>query len=180
MEASFAASEPRPARPSSPSIIPASHRREMSMSPKPGRVVEVFCKRGAVRPLPASQPLASPHPYNPPRYRSPGREGSASWKFRRRFRATEFAGGRPRDPFGCHHKQGAALRHRADTSSISPGRVPFVGRPHCLLALIFAPSASAAQVLKFKEVFGSVVQPTFSKPAGMAVDQATGDLLVVD
>ena len=28
------------------------------------------------KPLPAPNSLASPHPYNPPRYRSPGREGS--------------------------------------------------------------------------------------------------------
>jgi len=49
------------------------------------------------------------------------------------------------------------------------------------VALLFSPSsASAAETHVFKETFGSVAQPTFGEPEGMAVDQATGDLLVID
>jgi hypothetical protein len=41
-------------------------------------------------------------------------------------------------------------------------------------------SASAASQHAFLEIFGSANQPTFGSPAGMAVDQSTGDVLVID
>jgi hypothetical protein len=47
--------------------------------------------------------------------------------------------------------------------------------------LLVVPSlASAAKTHVFLETFGSVAQPTFGSPDGMAVDQSTGDLLVID
>jgi Tol biopolymer transport system component len=52
-----------------------------------------------------------------------------------------------------------------------------------LLAVAFltlVQSASATEAFKFKEVFGSAAQPTFTNPTGLAVDQGTGDLLVMD
>ncbi|MEX2447891.1 MAG: hypothetical protein WD404_04005 [Solirubrobacterales bacterium] len=49
-----------------------------------------------------------------------------------------------------------------------------------LLALIGTDTASAAKSHVFLEDFGSVEEPTFTRPAGMAVDQASGDLLVID
>ena len=52
------------------------------------------------------------------------------------------------------------------------------------LALIFAVAlsgqASASQVFKFKEAFGNAAHPTFAQPTGLAVDQSSGDLLVMD
>jgi hypothetical protein len=62
-------------------------------------------------------------------------------------------------------------------------RISKVSLPFALLvgALLVAPAfASAAKTHVFLETFGSAVQPTFGDPAGMAVDQATGDLLVID
>lgn len=41
-------------------------------------------------------------------------------------------------------------------------------------------SASAAKTHIFKEAFGSSAQPTFTAPSGMAIDQGTGDVYVVD
>ena len=49
-----------------------------------------------------------------------------------------------------------------------------------LLALVFVPSASALFQRPFKETFGSAGQPTFSSPSTLAVDPATGDVLVGD
>jgi hypothetical protein len=52
----------------------------------------------------------------------------------------------------------------------------------CLLTgLVFgAGSALAGQTHVLLETFGSVAQPTFNRPASAAVDQATGDLLVIE
>ena len=53
-----------------------------------------------------------------------------------------------------------------------------------LFALVLLTSASAASAAvphrAFKEVFGSAEQPTLGKPAGMAVDPATGDVYVIE
>ncbi|HVT00134.1 MAG TPA: hypothetical protein VHE08_06415 [Solirubrobacterales bacterium] len=50
-----------------------------------------------------------------------------------------------------------------------------------LLALAIASSASAASYQRpFKEVFGTVEQPTFINPQVLAVDPNTGDVLVAD
>jgi Collagen triple helix repeat (20 copies)/Divergent InlB B-repeat domain len=57
------------------------------------------------------------------------------------------------------------------------GRLAPLGLLGLLLALLLPTSASA---LTFKETFGSASQPTFSAHTGMAVDQSTGDLLVID
>jgi hypothetical protein len=48
-----------------------------------------------------------------------------------------------------------------------------------LVGLVLSAQAFAAQH-PFLETFGSAAQPTFGEPEGMAVDQATGDLLVID
>jgi hypothetical protein len=51
-------------------------------------------------------------------------------------------------------------------------------------ALVFtvalAGQASASQVFEFKEAFGGAAAPTFEEPTGLAVDQSSGDLLVMD
>lgn len=48
-------------------------------------------------------------------------------------------------------------------------------------ALLLLPNAaSAALEHPFLETFGAANQPSFTKPEGMAVDQSTGDLLVID
>lgn len=49
----------------------------------------------------------------------------------------------------------------------------------CLLAWCAAP-AGAARTHMFEGTFGSTAQPSFSNAAGLAVDQASGDLLVLD
>jgi hypothetical protein len=49
-----------------------------------------------------------------------------------------------------------------------------------VLALVFAGSADAGQQLQVKETFGSAGQPTFTNPEALAVDQSSGDLLVMD
>ncbi len=46
--------------------------------------------------------------------------------------------------------------------------------------LLVAAAGASASGFKFKETFGSAGQPTFVKPVALAVDQASGDLLVVD
>jgi Tol biopolymer transport system component len=54
-----------------------------------------------------------------------------------------------------------------------------------LLGLVFAMAftaspASAAKVHPFKETFGSAAQPSLTKPWGLTVDQANGDILAID
>jgi hypothetical protein len=49
-----------------------------------------------------------------------------------------------------------------------------------VLALAFAGSADATQQLQVKETFGSASQPAFTNPEALAVDQSSGDLLVMD
>jgi hypothetical protein len=50
----------------------------------------------------------------------------------------------------------------------------------CLFALLVVPGFASAAELPFLETFGSASQPSLSKPTGMAADQATGDLLVIN
>ena len=66
-------------------------------------------------------------------------------------------------------------------------QMPFARHRRALLALgllliaaVIPASASAAESHVFKETLGSVVQPEFQAPEALAVDQASGDLLVVD
>jgi hypothetical protein len=48
-------------------------------------------------------------------------------------------------------------------------------------AFLLVPAlASAASTHPFLETFGSANQPTFGEPEGMAFNQSTGDLLVID
>ncbi len=49
-----------------------------------------------------------------------------------------------------------------------------------LIGLLLASPASAAKVRLFEETFGSAAQPSFSIAEGLAVDPASGDLLVID
>lgn len=46
--------------------------------------------------------------------------------------------------------------------------------------LVFSGQAAAKPVLKFKEDFGGAAQPVLGNPEGVAVDQSTGDLLVIE
>jgi hypothetical protein len=51
----------------------------------------------------------------------------------------------------------------------------------CVAALaVVVGSASAAKTHIFKEVFGSSAQPTFTSPRGMAIDQGSGEVYVID
>lgn len=59
-------------------------------------------------------------------------------------------------------------------------RLGVLGLVLCAGLLLVPASASAAESHAFLEKFGSANQPTFGEPEGMAVDQATGDLLVID
>jgi Tol biopolymer transport system component len=49
-----------------------------------------------------------------------------------------------------------------------------------IAVLVFAASASAAPSRPFKEVLGPAAQPSFGEAEGVAVDQSSGDLLVID
>jgi hypothetical protein len=49
-----------------------------------------------------------------------------------------------------------------------------------ILGLLLAAPASAAKKHVFLETFGSAAQPSFGNDAGLAVDQSTGNLLVID
>jgi hypothetical protein len=75
---------------------------------------------------------------------------------------------------------------RADGSGAPSHRIglaPLVALTALLalaVSLASAASASAAQTHPFLETFGSAAQPSFGEPEGMAVDQSTGDLLVID
>jgi hypothetical protein len=66
----------------------------------------------------------------------------------------------------------------------SPGRlgsIYAVGLLGLLLLLLVPAAASAAPPEhEFLETFGSANQPTFTDPAGMTVDPATGDVYVID
>jgi DNA-binding beta-propeller fold protein YncE len=46
--------------------------------------------------------------------------------------------------------------------------------------LLLAPASASASGIVFKEDFGSANEPSFTTPEGLAVDQASGDLLVID
>jgi hypothetical protein len=46
--------------------------------------------------------------------------------------------------------------------------------------MVAAATASASKPHVFKEIFGSAAQPSFNHAQGMAVDQSSGDLLVMD
>jgi hypothetical protein len=50
-----------------------------------------------------------------------------------------------------------------------------------ILALMaLAMPAGASKTHPFKETFGSAAQPSFGDPRGIAIDQSTGDILVMD
>src|SRR5258708_6340323 len=46
--------------------------------------------------------------------------------------------------------------------------------------LLLAAPASATQTHVFEETFGPVAQPTVDRPASIAVDQSSGDVLVIE
>jgi hypothetical protein len=50
----------------------------------------------------------------------------------------------------------------------------------CVGFLLFPAAASALKTHIFLETFGSAEQPSFSEPEGLAVDQSSGDLLVIE
>jgi hypothetical protein len=56
-----------------------------------------------------------------------------------------------------------------------------MGLPLCACTAFLAPSSAlAASSHPFLETFGAAEQPSFSQAQGIAVDQSTGDLLVID
>jgi len=98
----------------------------------------------------------------------------------------------PRVATTSNYFEGAKLTERADSAKAGargsgPRRRgsmlgPILTASACVLlfALALSSQASAGEVRLFKESFGSAVQPTFGSPEGLAVDGATGDLLVID
>jgi hypothetical protein len=63
----------------------------------------------------------------------------------------------------------------------SRARASLLGLALLLAALLLVPtSALAARTHIFKETFGSASQPSFAEAGGLAVDQSSGDLLVID
>ena len=71
---------------------------------------------------------------------------------------------------------------KAPSLRLRPLALAFLGllSAAVLSALIFAGQAGAVLVHPFKEPFGSAAQPSFTTPQNLAVDQASGALLVVD
>ena len=72
-----------------------------------------------------------------------------------------------------------------DAAGIRTSSARRVALPLCVLAGVLALAlaaipASASKFHLFEETFGSVEQPTFETPRGIAVDQSTGDVLVMD
>jgi len=57
---------------------------------------------------------------------------------------------------------------------------PIVALGLLLCVGLLAPSAASAASHPFLETFGSAEEPTFIEPEGLAVDQSTEDLLVID
>jgi hypothetical protein len=64
--------------------------------------------------------------------------------------------------------------------TIASIRVALFALSVAVVACAVPASASAASAHAFKETFGSAVQPSFNEPEGMAVDQPSGDLFVID
>jgi hypothetical protein len=82
------------------------------------------------------------------------------------------------------HDEGAqkGMNGSGEIYVVRPRAVPaLVGLIAFLLgsSTLFAPSAGAAEHFPL-EPFGSVAQPSFGNAEGLAVDQATGDLLAID
>jgi hypothetical protein len=78
-------------------------------------------------------------------------------------------------------------RHRrASAATATRGSVASFGGILAAVAAIFvlsgtlAPLAAASTEHPYLEPFGSAAQPSFSSPAGLAVDQSTGDVYVID
>ena len=59
-------------------------------------------------------------------------------------------------------------------------RRPGLAAGALLALLLFAPAGAVAGVRPPEGIFGSAAQPSFSEPEGIAVDQSTGDVLVID
>lgn len=81
-------------------------------------------------------------------------------------------------------------RHGSAATEGSTHRRPVIGFDNRLLLwlapllavafLTLVQSASATEVFKFKEDFGSAAQPVFTNPTALAIDHANGDVLVLD
>jgi len=71
---------------------------------------------------------------------------------------------------------------KASTAGSTTRRLalPVAALAALLAALVLVSSAAATKTHIFKEVFGSSAQPTFSSPRGMAIDQGSGDVYVID
>jgi hypothetical protein len=61
----------------------------------------------------------------------------------------------------------------------SGARMSFLGLA-LVAAFLLTPSSALAVSHNFLETFGSAAQPSFTGAAGMAIDQSSGDLLVID
>jgi hypothetical protein len=82
---------------------------------------------------------------------------------------------------GAFASRGAALASKGSGAPAVKRLVIPVGVFAALIALlVFAIPASATKLHPFKEVFGSSAQPSFGNARGMAIDQSTGDVLVMD
>jgi hypothetical protein len=89
---------------------------------------------------------------------------------------------------GCATHDGVALEQEARRGKVGLqgrggglplGLVARLGFLLCVAGLLLPASASALEHT-FLETFGSASEPSFSEPTGLAVDQSTDDLLVID
>ena len=71
------------------------------------------------------------------------------------------------------------------TSGVGPApsprvRASLLGLALAFVACLLAPAPASALEHPFLEIFGQTAQPSLGNPAGMAVDPATGEVLVID
>jgi hypothetical protein len=78
----------------------------------------------------------------------------------------------------ARHGRGSSLK-RGRGRAVSPQLCGVLGLALALAGLL-APASASALEHPFLENFGAVNQPTFTEAEGLAVDQSTGDLLVID
>ncbi len=102
----------------------------------------------------------------------------------RRHEKASTAGSTKRQAKGLGRFLRGAAATRGPSSSAAGSSAPALKRlalPLAVLAvLVFAASAGATKTHLFKEAFGSAAQPSFSGARGIAVDQSSGDVLVMD
>jgi IPT/TIG domain/PASTA domain/Divergent InlB B-repeat domain len=81
---------------------------------------------------------------------------------------------------GSNAALGRALPRRTRAGRATSIRTILLGLALVLAAFLLAPPSAFALEHPFLETFGSASNPSFTEAEGMAVDQSSGDLLVID